>query len=1557
MFRATSCMTFAVLAALIAVSDKALSADPPPLRPTPVPPAATSSSTGRDELLLAERKLLMEALPRVRKAETLLKTARQQFDRGETSAGLMTLQQILNQQQDTFAWTMTDPKPFGVRTQAVALLASMPNSTLQRYQEFFGAEAGRLLARGRIDGNPHLLDEVSRRFFLTAEGYEATALLAAWWLDHGAPARSAALWDQLLATSIHRERIQPSHRLQAMIAFARCGRANDSHELTTHHSLELPTLSRRDVSFERWLQARAAPADANSIAIGGLVAGGAHRNGIANGTAPVFHQPAWSAPLWRDPNDDLRPVLTAWEEELSDGDGPGAVGQFALCVGQSVVFRDVSGLRAVDVASGRTLWHMPTLASLDSQKFYSRTPALRGPNRYDLKFLDQVLGENTLSGMLASDGQRVYAVDQHEWKPTKRETNMLVAVDIAASNTAASVTRSPLWRIGGPIVEDLPRLPLAGHFFLGPPLISEGLLFALSEFDQQVKLNCLMPHSGEVVWSQTIAVPAVPVTAEDRRYFRAYPLASADGIVICPTPAGVLVAADALTGSLLWAQPCDDIETRTERQRGVQVAAARPDLSHQAFVSLPVISAGRVIYLPPQSTRLQCFDLRSGARLWQTYREEQDKSSEYVATATDDCVLIVGRRCRALRLDTGAEAWSVRFDSWPCGRGVRVGSQFLVPLARGAISQLDLTTGRQVALIDVPPDHRLGNLVVDRDVLVSMGPTYVTAFPRAEPMRRRLLAEIASTAEETATPDRILDLTALDSLNGFHAAAYRRLNQLLSRPLTTSQRTSAETALRHVLLTATSPEQVAQWQRRRESAATGSSLRATGSLSARAASEPSAESTGGRATRATPDVTVAELPLDRWFELLEQWSANQPPADRLETMMRRAAWEHARGDWRRLADLSAKIADLDLSTPWSPPDDPARRVSAVRWLADRVAREQPKLDDESLVSLLAYWDAELDHATHAPDSQPLKHLLAAASGWPQAETARTRLAARWQELGQPQAAELLLLENRRGGAPGSAAEATRLLIELWSEEGLYDPAARLLRELGTRYADVPLGGGKTGRDFVAQFPRGSLTWSAYRRLAPREWPTAHVAIREERWYDDRLHRTYNSSRLLGLPASSSFDLFDRGRTGGSELVVVDRVSGAERTTIPVSSGYSHVLSPMLLDSGHLVPLGARGALQGVSLLEGRVVWSTSPSGRYDRDTVPRVGPSGPNFCTFQNDSHLFVLDPTNGQVLWQRNDLEPSSGLVADTYSGLFGDAEVLIVFAKDRATYTLYRTATGEEISRGRLDINPAMTRRVNGRRLLHFTSSDDERRVRLWDPLASTWLVDEPVASLLNGQARPIRVPRGQQPAGTTPCLTMSTDDLVFVTTDGRLRIYDLQSDEWRVDLNLPPHLLSNVETVRVFRDHARYYVGLTPSASQDSSQNQFFASDVMIPVTHLHGTLIAVSRPEGRSDIPVRYTTDKNVRPTEPTLLWEQRLQSCSILNVADPPLPFLIVLCRERILNQLSLRVELRDVTTGDVIVGADQLYPDRIVQFSADPDQRLIELIGSKSTVRVEFADR
>ncbi|MBI5760395.1 MAG: hypothetical protein HZA46_17910, partial [Planctomycetales bacterium] len=440
MFRSQAHWWFVALAVSIAVPFEAFPADPPPPRANQNP-AANTTAPVRDEQQLAERKLLQEALPRIRKAETLLRTARQQFDRGEASAGLMTLQQLLNQPQDTFVWSATSARPLGVRSQAVALFESLPNSALQRYEELFGAEAGRLLAKARHDGNPQLLDEITRRFFLTAEGYDATVLLAAWWLDHGAPARSAAHWDQLFATPSHLKRIQPQQRMQAAIAYARCGRATDARRIAGNLAPELVATARRGASFEQWLQARATTTDATALAIGGLVAGAPHRNGIASGTAPVFRTPVWSAPLWRDANDELRPVLAAWEQELANDDGPGAISQFALCIGDVVVFRDVQGLRAVDVTTGKMLWHTPTLTSLSSLKFYHRTPTARGPNKFDLKFLDQLLGDNSAGGMLSSDGSRVYAVDQLDWKQATRQSNSLIAVDVGVNRGSWIVDR------------------------------------------------------------------------------------------------------------------------------------------------------------------------------------------------------------------------------------------------------------------------------------------------------------------------------------------------------------------------------------------------------------------------------------------------------------------------------------------------------------------------------------------------------------------------------------------------------------------------------------------------------------------------------------------------------------------------------------------------------------------------------------------------------------------------------------------------------------------------------------------------------------------------------------------------------------------------------------------------------------------------------------------------------------------------------------------------------------------------------------------------------------
>ena len=115
----------------------------------------------------------------------------------------------------------------------------------------------------------------------------------------------------------------------------------------------------------------------------------------------------------------------------------------------------------------------------------------------------------------------------------------------------------------------------------------------------------------------------------------------------------------------------------------------------------------------------------------------------------------------------------------------------------------------------------------------------------------------------------------------------------------------------------------------------------------------------------------------------------------------------------------------------------------------------------------------------------------------------------------------------------------------------------------------------------------------------------------------------------------------------------------------------------------LVTMGAEGEAIGVSLIDidgERPFWRTTLPRTAARDMV-RAGPAGPTFCVFQSRKSLYMLDPATGQLVWERSDLEPTSGLMSDPSTGLFGESECVVVFdgdAIDRGNYTVYRTSTG---------------------------------------------------------------------------------------------------------------------------------------------------------------------------------------------------------------------------------------------------------------------------------------
>ena len=76
-----------------------------------------------------------------------------------------------------------------------------------------------------------------------------------------------------------------------------------------------------------------------------------------------------------------------------------------------------------------------------------------------------------------------------------RKLRRLVAIDLAGE--PGEVSRTPLWTLGGPPLAGNAE-GLRGSFFFGPPLPSEGRLFAVVEKDRQLSVVSIRARDGAV---------------------------------------------------------------------------------------------------------------------------------------------------------------------------------------------------------------------------------------------------------------------------------------------------------------------------------------------------------------------------------------------------------------------------------------------------------------------------------------------------------------------------------------------------------------------------------------------------------------------------------------------------------------------------------------------------------------------------------------------------------------------------------------------------------------------------------------------------------------------------------------------------------------------------------------------------------------------------------------------------------------------------------------------------------------------------------------------------
>ena len=388
-----------------------------------------------------------------------------------------------------------------------------------------------------------------------------------------------------------------------------------------------------------------------------------------------------------------------------------------------------------------------------------------------------VVFENSTVGTISSDGQRVFTVVDFEVPPAfassfngfpmggpmEGPASMFNrfgsdVTDAVMQNRIESyhlVTGKLLWRLGGR--DGAPNGELSESLFLGAPLPLGDRLFVLNEKQQELRLVTVDAATGRLLGIQRLCTVRDRAQQDILRRTSAAHLAYADGILICPTNAGVVMGVELLTRSFVWAYSYRDSNENGPTAGGNMggfpgampppIRGGRPMMPRIPNPGMgtqptnaggwkstpPRIAEGRLVFTSPDSQSVVCLGLKDGGQQWKVRREEGDL---YVAGVTQGKVIVVGKKqVRALDLrDGGKKLWAVD-TGMPSGYGSVAGSQLYLPLRGNESSKqpevcvIDLQKGQIASRTKSRKTAPVGNLVFHDGEMVSVTSDQVTSFP------------------------------------------------------------------------------------------------------------------------------------------------------------------------------------------------------------------------------------------------------------------------------------------------------------------------------------------------------------------------------------------------------------------------------------------------------------------------------------------------------------------------------------------------------------------------------------------------------------------------------------------------------------------------------------------------------------------------------------------------------------------------------------------------------------------------------------------------------------
>ena len=902
-----------------------------------------------------------------------------------------------------------------------------------------------------------------------------------------------------------------------------------------------------------------------------------------------------------------------------------------LVVGNWVLMRSTDHLLGVDLESGIRVWRYP----------WAQGPAAAIGTSQQSRRSSMVktrIWQDALYGQISSDGKSVFLLDdihgQYYSQRGRGISNKLLALDLEKEGYL-------VWSVGGAEVDSEPEL--AGVFFLGAPLPVGQELFCVGELNGEIRLFALDASSGKLLWSQQLAHIDVRPGLDNgtQRRMAGLNLSYANGILVCPTSVGGTVAVDVARRTFRWGFQY----IKTGQRRSYGGARTRGEVADHWRDNSLLIADGKVVITPWDSGEMYCRDLLTGKAVWT--KPKPRGNSIFAAGIHDDKVIVVGKSdVRALDLESGEEVWKLELNCAPSGRGVQAGARYLLATTKSELLEIDLEIGRVLKRLST--DEPLGNLVVANGHIISQNHHKLRAFYQRPTLEKKIRESLARSPDDAWALEHRAILHLED---GRMEDALRDLRRALA--IYPDDEDSGENIAARQLLVTTGLAMLRK--------------NMPGALELAKEIEPfvsEREFARVMAQRLRREGEVIEA-VKRHFELFRDDLVSERDAIVRDSTPRidLGADLNLRQDrWQR-----AQFRGL-----WLEANESQR--AAIRALGLKALKSTTALADRwRLVELLQ----------DLPFAQPSHLELLAADIKNESGSAVT---------------EMRLLRLADAENPELAAQAVALLGALYQRRDRPEAAAAAYRRLQTEFADVLAVDGRTGKQVVRAAAEsderlrqdlvgtGLWNWSFGNvRVSAAKPPTrvAGVAVMppDHMMYTERIdfERPYGRSPTgLELVVSGQTNRMLIGRDGMGN----DRFVASLATTFP-SLQRSGV---RLRTNGHFI-VAARGnkvaainALAADDGSEESIMWQdVGPDGERSRTvgvqrkpigqlgqlkhsiedspngrTPMSLGPMTADGLVIRRYSDLMCLDPTSGEPVWTRSDV--------DMNATVWGDGEQVFV-------------------------------------------------------------------------------------------------------------------------------------------------------------------------------------------------------------------------------------------------------------------------------------------------------